>query len=198
MKIKSVKTWIGRIISSILFIFLMLMIVFVLYSKTSNGPPQIFGYQLKTVLSGSMEPDIKTGSIIALKTGDDMTRFQENDVITFVQEMNPGGEGTILVTHRITEVLKSGDEVMYKTKGDNNDGEDMNPVLAKNVVAIYTGVSIPYIGYVANFAQSKQGNIYLIILPGFLILGYAIIGIWRTISQIEVVKETDGKDESSV
>lgn len=33
------------------------------------GEPQVFGYQLKTVLSGSMEPEIKTGSIIAVKPG---------------------------------------------------------------------------------------------------------------------------------
>ena len=55
-------------------------------------------------------------------------------------------------------MVKSGDEVLYKTKGDNNDGEDINPVLSKNVVATYTGVTVPYIGYFINFAQSKNGK----------------------------------------
>ena len=69
------------------------MVFIVISSKTSEGAPQILGYQLKTVLSGSMEPGIKTGSIIAVKAGGDMTRFQENDVITFVQEKEQGEDG---------------------------------------------------------------------------------------------------------
>ena len=94
-----------------------------------------------------------------------------------------------MVTHRVTEVIKSGNEILYRTKGDNNNGEDINPVNSKNVIAIYTGLTVPKVGYLINFAQSKQGNIYLLILPGFLLLGYSIITIWRTINGIEVLEE---------
>ena len=57
-----------------------------------------------------MEPGIQTGSIIAVKPGGDVTAFQENDVITFMDEEER------LITHRITEVIHSGDEVMYRTR----------------------------------------------------------------------------------
>src|SRR5690606_41037002 len=116
--LKVVKKWSSRVITTLLTITLIFMIFVVISSKASGGEPEIFGYQLKTVLSGSMEPGIKTGSIIAVKPGGDMTRFKQDDVITFMEE-----DGK-LITHRITEVIASGDSVMYRTKGDNNNAED--------------------------------------------------------------------------
>lgn len=44
-----------------------------------------------------MEPGIQTGSIVAIKPGGDMTRFQKGDVITF---LNPDN---ILITHRVVD-----------------------------------------------------------------------------------------------
>lgn len=35
--------------------------------KNYRGDPQIFGYQFKQVLSGSMEPEFSTGSLIVVK-----------------------------------------------------------------------------------------------------------------------------------
>ncbi|MFF2450437.1 signal peptidase I [Neobacillus sp. NPDC058068] len=70
-----------------------------------------------------MEPGIKTGSIIAVKPGGDMNRFKKGDVITFKMDE------TKLVTRRINEVNKNENQVIYWTKGDNNNSEDINPVL---------------------------------------------------------------------
>ncbi len=164
------------------------MLFIVISSKASGGEPEIFGYQLKTVLSGSMEPDIQTGSIIAVKPGGDMTRFQEGDVITYMEEDQK------LVTHRITEVIHSGDNVMYRTKGDNNDAVDAEPVLSENVVAEYKGFTIPYIGYIINFAQSQNGA-FLLLIPGFLLLGYSAFIIWKAIREIEPANK--GKTKSN-
>ncbi|MGD6776551.1 signal peptidase I SipW [Sutcliffiella horikoshii] len=179
MKWKTAKKWISNLVTTILFLTLIFMAFVVISTKASGGEPQIMGYQLKTVLSGSMEPGIKTGSIIAVKPGGDMTRFEEGDVITFKKD-----EQT-LVTHRITEVITSGEHVMYKTKGDNNNAEDMEPVLSDNVVAVYTDFTIPYVGYFVEFAKSQLGSALLMILPGVLLFGYSIFSIWKTISRIE-------------
>ncbi|WP_307287078.1 signal peptidase I SipW [Bacillus sp. SORGH_AS_0510] len=176
---KTVKKWASNIVTTILFILLIVMIFVVISSKASGGEPQAFGYQLKTVLSGSMEPGIKTGSIIAVKPGGDMTRFKNGDVITFKSEDN------VIVTHRIDKVLKNGDQISYKTKGDNNKTEDLNPVLSNNVIAEYTGFTIPYLGYFADYTKSKTGGALLLLLPGLILLGYAGFSIWKTISQLE-------------
>jgi signal peptidase I len=176
---KKLMKWGSNIVTTVLFLVLIFMVFVVVSSKASGGEPQVFGYQLKTVLSGSMEPGIKTGSIIAVKPGGDMTRFEKGDVITFKQEKD------MLVTHRVTEVIKSGDNIMYKTKGDNNNAEDMNPVLSENVVAEYSGLTIPYLGYFMNFTNSKNGA-FLLLVPGLLLLVYSGFTIWKAISEIDI------------
>lgn len=188
---KKVFKIINHVTTALLFFLLISMAFLVISSKASGGEPEVFGYQLKTVLSGSMEPGIKTGSVIAVKPGGDKTRFLTGDVITFQEE---GGK---LITHRVTEVIESGGNVMYRTKGDNNNAEDKNLVMSQNVVAEYTGFTIPYLGYFTNFAQSKNGA-FLLLIPGFILLGYAGFTIWRAIKELEVTKENHVKEESSM
>ncbi|KZZ85088.1 signal peptidase I SipW [Bacillus sp. SJS] len=180
---KAIKKVISTSITALLFIVLLLMIATVVSSKASGGEPQLLGYQMKTVLSGSMEPGIHTGSIIAVKPGGDMKRFGKNDVITFKMDE------TTLVTHRIIDVIKSGDQVLYKTKGDNNKTADTDPVLSDNVVAEYSGVTIPYLGYFIDFAKSKEGSALLLVLPGILLLGYSGVTIWRAMARLEEPKK---------
>jgi len=178
-KNQKIKKWVNNIVSGILMVLLISVAAVVIISKASGGEPQVFGYQLKTVLSGSMEPDIQTGSIIAVKLAEDKNNFKEGDVITFQAEEN------MLITHRITEVVKSGDSVLYRTKGDNNNAEDMNPVISDNVVAKYTGFTLPYVGYFINFSQSKNGAL-LLLIPGFLLLFYSAFTIWKVLSEVEL------------
>lgn len=177
-KIK-VMRWVNNIVSGVLMVLLITVAAVVVITKASGGEPQLFGYQIKTVLSGSMEPGIQTGSIIAVKLAEDKTNYQVGDVITFRESEE------MLITHRITEVASNGDSVLYRTKGDNNNAEDMNPVLPDNVVAVYTGFTLPYVGYFANFAQSKNGAL-LLLIPGFLLLIYSAVSIWKVLSQIEL------------
>ena len=196
MKKKKRMKRISSIVSGILMVLLISVASIVVITKISSGEPQLFGYQLKTVLSGSMEPGIQTGSIIAVKKAVAKTSFKEGDVITFQEE-------NILITHRITEVVKSGDSVLYRTKGDNNNAEDMNPVLSDNVVAEYTGFTVPYVGYFINFTQSKNGA-FLLLIPGFLLLLYSGFTIWRALGEIELAPKKkvnivgeDGGESSS-
>lgn len=194
---KKILSIVSNIVSTILFITLICLAIMVVIAKASGGEPELFGYQIKTVLSGSMEPGIQTGSIILVKTGGDMTRFQENDIITFMEEDR-------LVTHRIIEVIKNGEQTLYRTKGDNNNAPDMNAVMSENVVAEYTGITIPYIGYFVNFAQSKNGA-FLLLVPGLILICYSIITIWQAIAALNVIQsretvsriEVDGNNTTS-
>ncbi|MGD6959036.1 signal peptidase I SipW [Rossellomorea aquimaris] len=189
MNAKKIKKFISSSITVVLYLVLFTMIIVVVSSKAAGGEPEIFGKQIKTVLSGSMEPGIQTGSIIAVKPGGDMTRFKNGDVITFKQEEN------MLVTHRVVEVMKSGEHVMYKTKGDNNDAADLEPVLSENVVGEYTGFTIPYIGYFMNIMNSKNGA-FLFIIPGLLLLCYSGFVIGKALSQIEIKKPSESIDKN--
>ncbi|MFM9327638.1 signal peptidase I SipW [Paenibacillus mesotrionivorans] len=176
--------WLSRGITCLLALLLFFMITVTLLSRSAGGEPMILGHQLKTVLSGSMEPKIQTGSIIAVKPGGDMTQLREGQIITFRQVKNAA---TILVTHRIVKAvpLVTG-QTQYVTKGDNNDGPDPEPVLSDNVTAVYSGFTVPYAGYFLDFARSKSGTALMMILPGLLLLGYSILNIWKGLKSLEL------------
>lgn len=180
MNWKTIFKTISRILTTLLFIALLLSLIIVLSTRASGGDPNLFGYQLKTVLSGSMEPDIKTGSIIAIKTGDDMARFKKDDIITFRTTDD------LLVTHRIIEVIETGQQ--YVTKGDANNVADLNPVLSEEIVGKYTGFTIPFVGYAMTFANSKEGAALLLFLPGIFFILYAFITFRQIGRELEASK----------
>ncbi|RXJ01757.1 signal peptidase I [Anaerobacillus alkaliphilus] len=179
MTANKVWKWTSNILWVVTFTTLLVMTLIVLSSRASGGEPELFGYQFKTVLSGSMEPTFKTGSIIAVKLVEDKNSLSAGDVITYQE-----GPGTI-VTHRIIDVIQNGEHVMYSTKGDNNESADTNPVLSQNVIAVYSGITIPFLGYFLGFASSAKGTAILLIVPGLFLLGYSAFTIRSVIKEIE-------------
>ncbi|WP_435304250.1 signal peptidase I SipW [Rossellomorea marisflavi] len=173
------KKFLSNSITAILFIVFIGMMFIVISSMASGGEPQLFGKQLKTVLSGSMEPEFQTGSVIAVEPVQDTEALKKGDVISFVVP-----DGT-MVTHRITDVTKNGDQTLFQTKGDNNKEADTEPVLSQNVVAKYTGFTIPYLGYFVDFAKSNKGMALLMIIPGVFLLGYSAFTIRSALKEID-------------
>lgn len=175
------------LLTTILALILLIMVFLVVSSKITGGEPSLFGIQLKTVLSGSMEPTFKTGSIIAIKPAKDPSNLKKGDVITFMVGNDK------LVTHRIVDVIKDDNQLTFKTKGDNNDNSDADHVVAQNVVGKYIGITIPYAGYLIDYAKSKNGTAISLILPGLLLLGYSGFTIFRAFKEIEGSKKRDSQ-----
>jgi signal peptidase len=173
-KSKGKKSGLGRIfntIGNVVFVLLLLMMAvlsfFLIQSKISGGAPTVAGYQMYIVLSGSMSPEFDTGSLAFVReTGPE--EIVVGDIITF--RTQSGSDS--LTTHRVVEVLREG-ELSFVTRGDANNVNDPYPVLADNVVGRVTG-SIPYIGYLLNFVQTRQGLIFLIFIPGILIIVFEL------------------------
>ncbi|WP_246206707.1 signal peptidase I SipW [Virgibacillus ihumii] len=185
MTFHTLKKWLSGAVTAFLFIILIFMVLIVISSKASGGEPSIFGYQFKTVLSGSMEPTFQTGSIIAVQAVNNASKLKKGDVITYKIDK------TTTVTHRIHEVKGTGNQTKYITKGDNNDNRDFKPVLPENVEAVYTGFTVPFVGYFMHFAQSKEGTALLVILPGVLLLIYSVIMIWKSFKEIDRHKKKE-------
>jgi len=174
---RGIKKFTSGLITTVLFILMIATLLAVISNQAADGKPNVLGYQLKTVLSGSMEPEFQTGSIIAIEPTEEPSQFEKGDVITYI---NPDDN---LVTHRVHEVANDAEQ--YITKGDNNNAADSEPVLAENVVGHYTGFTVPYAGYAVNFATSPEGALFLLVVPGVLLVGYSIIIISRALRQIE-------------
>lgn len=125
---------------------------------------RLIGFQVFTVLSGSMEPTYHVGSLIYVKDVD-YTELEAGDVITFMLD-----EDTV-ATHRIVEVVPDETDssvLRFKTKGDANAAEDGSLVHHKNVIGtpVFT---IPKLGYVANYIQNPPG-MYVAISAGAVLL----------------------------
>ena len=125
---------------------------------------RLAGIQVFTVLSGSMEPAYKTGSVIYVKKAD-YTALRVGDVITFMVD-----EHTI-ATHRIVDIIPDEDDptvLRFATKGDANAKPDANLVHYKNIIGtpVFT---VPGLGYVVNYIQNPPGT-YVAIAAGVLIL----------------------------
>lgn len=123
---------------------------------------RLFGYEIYTVMSGSMEPNYHVGSLIYVKPVD-IDELEENDVITFVAD-----ENNTIVTHRIVEVVNADNGKHFRTKGDANDVPDAKEVHYKNVLG-RPEFSIPLLGYLAFHIQHPPGlYIAIVVAIGLL------------------------------
>lgn len=125
---------------------------------------RLFGFQVFSVLSGSMEPEYHVGSLIYVKEVD-YHELKSGDVITFMLSED------LVATHRIVDVFPDQDDptvLRYQTKGDANEAADGTLVHYKNVIGtpVFT---IPYLGYVADFIQKPPGS-YAAIAVGAVLL----------------------------
>lgn len=155
MKRSIKKTW--NIISTVLVALVVLLALLLVGAR-------VFGLQVFTVLSGSMEPTYHTGSLIYVKKVDPYT-IQPGQVITFMLDENT------IATHRVVGVVPDEEDpsaIRFRTKGDANENEDGGLVHYKNVVGtpVFT---IPYLGFVANYIQHPPG-MYIAIAGGAILL----------------------------
>ena len=164
-------TILGSIMCVILIPILAINITLIVKSYTNQEEvPSIGGYFPLIVLTDSMQPEIDGGDLIICHTieADDV---KDGDVIAF---FDPAGNGTSIVTHRVTDVLKDGGSVSFKTKGDANNAEDRMLVEEDDLVGIYQS-RIKGAGNIAMFMQSTTGLIICVVLPIILLVGYDLM-----------------------
>ena len=128
---------------------------------------RLLGWQVFTVVSGSMEPVYHVGDLLYVRPTDPAD-LQPGDVITFV--MN---EQLVVGTHRSVEVEDTGERLYFYTKGDANAAMDAAPVAQENVLGTPV-FSIPLLGYVAAFVQQPPGS-YVAVAVGAVLLALVLL-----------------------
>lgn len=122
-----------------------------------------------TVLSGSMEPTYHVGALLYVKKADPK-QIEVGQPITFMLDND------VVATHRVVEVIPDEDDpevIRFRTKGDANEAADGMLVHYKNVIGTPI-LSIPYLGYVANYVQNPPG-LYVAIAACALLLVFTFI-----------------------
>ena len=123
---------------------------------------RLVGFQVFTVLSGSMEPTYHVGSLIYVR------QIDEEDIEVGTPITFRVSDGTLVATHRVHEIIAEDGERLYITKGDANDVTDP-PLKYGNVVGSPV-FSIPFLGYYSSWLQSGAGVIAGIALAAVLLL----------------------------
>lgn len=183
-----IKKIISRGISAVLALLtiLSLMLAVSIMIGKSKGIPQIFGYSFMRVVTGSMEPVIKTGSVIFVKNcGED--DIQEQDIITFYSA-DPEIEGMI-VTHRVVGISSVNGERLFTTRGDANNKDDDHLVGGEALIGKVKLISFRF-GKVFELLTRPGVYIILVIIPLGLML------ILNMVRVAEVVRDDDDEEEA--
>lgn len=114
----------------------------------------VLGYRAFIVMSGSMESTINTTDIVITKQQQD--NFKIGDIIAFQ-------DNSVVTVHRIVDISTNGEEVLYETKGDNNNTADQKKVKSSEIK-----------GKVV-YRISKMGKVILFIHSHILIFIFIIV-----------------------
>ena len=125
----------------------------------------LIGIEPFVVESGSMEPEIKTYSLVMINKHAKYDDIKENDVIAFTSETGAK------VIHRAVKITDEGIE----TKGDANEVSDGVSTNRSNFIGKNL-CSIPKAGYVVKLIQTKRGKIILGTVVVVLVLAGILIG----------------------
>ncbi|MBR1802457.1 MAG: signal peptidase I [Clostridia bacterium] len=115
-----------------------------------NETPSMFGIKTYVIISGSMKPELDIGDIVIVKSAK-IEKLQVGDIISYRQ-------GQSVITHRITEIILEGEQVQYKTKGDNNNTEDSGTIGFE----LIEGKVIKKVPFIGNIALMLQGKISIV------------------------------------
>lgn len=147
-KIKKIWNFLSTAIVAVVVVFAVLLV-----------GVRIFGIQVFSVISGSMEPEYPVGSLIYVKDVEP-SEIKVGDVITYVLPSE------IPSTHRVIRIDAANQH--FYTKGDANEIEDGAPVHFKNLIGTPV-FKIPHLGYIAYYIQHPPG-MYIAIAAGAVLL----------------------------
>ena len=155
----SKKTTLKRILLGLSTFFIVVFLIFwqIVFIATQ------FEWQIGTLKTGSMEPSLQVGELLAVKPMDPNT-IKQGDVIAFRHQSHLDET----ITHRVTEVIAGADTPLFRTKGDANSSADDTLVSPKNFEGKVV-FHIPYVGYFANFAQTPIGFGLMLVTPALFL-----------------------------
>lgn len=141
--LKKVDRKVNRIIKSkkskktIITYYIIIPLLIITVALTSG----YFKYQAIVVATGSMSPNINKGDIVVVKklSDNEIRNLKIGDILVFNRENK-------IVVHRIYKIYSSGDEIFFKTKGDNNNAPDSYLIEIHEILGIVK-LKVRYIGY---------------------------------------------------
>lgn len=140
-----------------------------------------FGWRVDAVFSGSMEPELKVGSVVVTRPVE-VGEIKVGDIITFYSPLDERP-----TSHRVVAV-EEGSAFHFRTDGDANEDADPFIVPAQNVVG-KVWFHLPLLGYVSQFVKTPLGLLVTICIPGFILIGMEARNIWRVLAEQQIERK---------
>lgn len=176
------------VLNSIYYFFVVCVLAIALLLLASIVP--IPGnFKAKIVKSGSMEPTIMTGGLVFIAPS---ATYEIGDIVTFGADTKT----QIPTTHRIISIDGDGPLRTFSTKGDANDAPDPSPIRLADIEGKVI-LSLPYLGYVLDFAKRPLGFILLVGVPALIIIFDEIAKIIREIKLIRRKKSSNATEQEN-
>ena len=109
-----------------------------------------------------MEPTIKAGSVFLVKPA---VNYRIGDIVTF----RPDRKIQTPTTHRIYDIRLQTGQPIYLTKGDANNTPDTKEIAQQDILGQVL-FSIPWAGYLIDFAKKPIGFMLVIVIPAAVII----------------------------
>lgn len=194
----NILKFISGIISWTILVILVIVAGFLLYYFVSvklyaqKGEAYKPAFSLYTILSPSMEPNIKVYDVIFDMNVDSPEDIKEGDVITFISTATLTKGMTI--THRVVQIIQDENGYSYMTKGDNNLANDGAAVPFDNVLGKVL-FKIPQLGRVQEFLGTKGGWLIVVVIPALIVIISDILKIFRLQSSKNQVESYEQKEK---
>ena len=197
------KKIVGIVLNVLLWIFLVfafVMMVFAFASISNDyGVPVLGKKVILNVQSDSMKPVFVEGDMIVgtVLTDEEKLNLKEGEIITFFTDLNGDGNKE-LNTHRIISI----DGDIYRTKGDNNTDSDDYFVYKQDILSVWKegDTRVKGLGKLLGFLQSREGFLYVIVIPLALFFIYEIIRFVLTVTKLKDggKKKITAEDEAAI
>lgn len=129
------------------YIFSILYVLVIIYLFTFV--PLLWGYKPLVVISGSMEPSLKVGSILYYHE-ENISNFETKDILVYKNRNH-------IISHRISKKVDKG----FITKGDANKNNDFNVITEKDILGKGTNWCIPFLGIYTDFVYTHKYLLFI-------------------------------------
>lgn len=163
-----------NVIATLFLILLVIIVIFVFVSRVSGEAPNVFGYQIFRVSSGSMTPTLEIGDVILVKRTPPED-IKNGDIITY-----KGTEGDFrdkIITHMVIEepAKNENGEFIFQTSGIVTGAIPDPPIKGYQVLGVFVS-KIPFLNSLYSFFLTEYGLMAFIGLI-VVLFGYEMISL---------------------
>ncbi len=130
--------------------------------------------RLDVVLSGSMAPTLRPGDVI-LAVSEPDSQVSVGQVLAF----HPPSDPSIVVVHRVIQVIHKGDRVEIRTQGDDNNAPDQWTAVLEGTSAWKVSWDVPSLGYVAIWLTYPWIHLLALLIVIGIVVWEVLRRVWR-------------------